>query len=337
MHTNRSTPASTTHTEAARQILKASGTRLCVVDVGSAGGFQERILSILDYVDLIGIDADPDECARLNAAARPGERHVNAALGPAGKTVVLELHKKRQTSSCFATDLGRINHFYDADRFARDGEIEYRATGLDEICAAESIPRIDHLKIDVEGLELEVLKGYSGTPISVETEVSFHPFRRGIPLFDEVMTYMIGRGYFLADLRRTFWSAKSRAEFPAHEGKGLLIHGDALFVIDPFLDSNRHLFESPEQRARFCAVLCLYGYAPEALMMTRELASRGLSTDAEARKTAQIITDASSAKQKTRLPRTLLLLAERLFRSPIAVRRGLRLGEAHQADGDLGN
>ena len=119
-----------------------------------------------------------------------GERHINAAIGRENEKVVLELHKKRKTSSCYATDMDRVRQFQDAERFTPEGEIEFTTRTLDSVCAAENIARIDYLKVDVEGHELAVLEGCAKTFLLAEIEISFHPFRKELCLFDQIMRHM---------------------------------------------------------------------------------------------------------------------------------------------------
>lgn len=318
-------------------ILRDAGTRLKCIDVGSAGGFHPRIEAVQSQADIIGIDADPEECARLNAAAKSWERYINAAVGREGETVELELHKKRKTSSCYKTDMERVRHFNDADRFTEEGTIFFTTRSLDSICQSEKIDRIDYLKIDVEGLELAVLGGYSGKFLLAEMEVSFHPFRKDIPLFDEIMKHMRERGFFLLDLRRTFWSPMRQKDLRNYAAKGVLMFGDALFALDPFIEDNHALLSTAAVRARYIALLCLYGYAAEALMMIDVLTDIKLMPANEAKRLENIIRRGGARhKFKPRLGRLLLFL-EKWVQFPVSVKSGLFMSNYCQGDGDLGN
>ena len=253
------------YVSAARALLETANSRVICLDIGSAGGFHPRLEAIRGCADLFGAEADPDECERLNACARPGERHINIAVGRDGERVTLELHRKRKTSSCYPTDPDRVRCFAEVDRLTPEGQVTFITRSLDAVCEAEGIARIDYLKVDVEGHELAVLEGYSGPLLVAEIEVNFYPFRIGVPTFDIVMRYMRERGFTLMDLRRTFWSPLSARKIRNYGAKGVLIHGDALFVLDPFLPSNYPALKTREARNRYLALLCLYGYAAEAL------------------------------------------------------------------------
>ncbi|MBF0504263.1 MAG: FkbM family methyltransferase [Candidatus Omnitrophica bacterium] len=321
----------------AKELLKSVHARPVCVDVGSAGGFHQRLEAVRSEVDIIGFDADPDECARLNAAAKQGERHINAAIGRENEKITLELHKKRKTSSCYKTNMDRVSYFYDAERFTPEGEISFTTHSLDAICASEGIKRIDYIKVDVEGHELAVLEGCAKVFLFAELEVYFHPFREGACSFDQIMSHMRQRGYILMDLRRNYWSPKSTDAIRNYSVKGMLMFGDALFCLDPFLKVNQSAWSTAEARAGYLALLSLYGYTAEALMFIDVLKGNGSMPTDEAEIFKGIIMRGSVRRKcKARLGRIMLLM-EKWMQFPIAVRSGLSLSAHCQGDGELGN
>lgn len=305
--------------------------------MGSAGGFHPRLESIRSSIDIIGFDADPDECARLNAVARQGELHINAAIGRENEKVVLELHNKRKTSSCYKTDMDRVSRFQDVERFTPEGEISFITHSLDSVCASEGIRRIDYVKIDVEGHELAVLEGCTGTFLFAEIEVYFHPFRKGACFFDQIMYHMRKRGFILLDLRRTYWSPNRVSEIRNYGAKGLPMFGDALFVLDPFLEANYSTLDAIDARVRYLALLSLYGYTAEALMIIDLFKNKKIMSSAEAETSETIIKKGSIRRKfKLRLGR-LMMLMEKWIQLPVSVRSGLFLSKYYQSDGELGN
>jgi Methyltransferase FkbM domain len=62
------------------------------------------------------------------------------------------------------------------------------------------VSRIDFIKLDTQGSELEILQGgvraLAGVRC-VEVEVEFNPIYRGQPLFYEVDAFMRGQGFVL--------------------------------------------------------------------------------------------------------------------------------------------
>jgi len=321
----------------AKELLKSAHTRSVCIDVGSAGGFHPRLESIRSNMDVIGFEADSEECARLNAVAKHGDRHINAAIGRDNEKVVLEFHNKRKTSSCYKTDMNRVRYFHDAGRFTPDGEISFTTRSLDTVCASEGISRIDYVKIDVEGHELAVLEGYTGAFLLAEIEVYFHPFRKGACFFDQIMHHMRERGFILLDLRRSYWSPNRVNEIRNYGAKGLPMFGDALFVLDPFLETNYPVLSTMDARARYLSLLSLYGYTAEALMVIDVLKDKKMMPFNEAETFENIIKKGSIRRKfKLRLGR-LMLFIEKWIQLPVSVRSGLFLSKYYQSDGELGN
>lgn len=190
----------------------------------------------------------------------------------------------------------------------------------------------------MEGHELAVLEGYRGSLLGAEIEVNFHPFRRDVPLFDEVMAHMRQRGFMLVDLRRTFWTPRHVTDIRNFSAKGFLVHGDALFVVDPFVPVNYDVLATSDARARYLALLCVYGYAAEAMMAIDALEESNImpSVEAAARREA-VATAARRRKLPTPRIGRILLVLERMMGWPVAVAGGLFMSMFSQSDRQLGN
>jgi hypothetical protein len=74
---------------------------------------------------------------------------------------------------------------------------------LDELIAEGKVPRPDFLKLDVQGYELEVLKGGEralSSTRAVLLEVSFIPFFERMPVALDVVNFMAARGFMWYDV-----------------------------------------------------------------------------------------------------------------------------------------
>lgn len=74
---------------------------------------------------------------------------------------------------------------------------------LDEVLAQHAMQPVSLLKLDVQGFELEVLKGADKTLARVPwvlLEVSLVPYNQGSPLIDEVLAWMRARGFDIAEV-----------------------------------------------------------------------------------------------------------------------------------------
>lgn len=331
----------------ARELLEAFSARATCVDIGAAGGLHKRVEGISPRATIIAFDADEEEVVRLNRAAGPSgnRKFIHAVVGAEGATVTLNLNKNRQSSSVCPWDRTRTDLYAkmeeNADRFTTERTVELPTRGLRLLCEQNGIADIDLLKVDTEGHEFPILKEAPEDILAVEVEVTFHPLRLGTSLFDQVMSLMRGRRYLLVDVRRYFWSPDAALEIDGYANKGFVILGDALFFLDPFLPENEARFRRPGAAPRFLAMLCLYGYGAEALMVAERFRARGLMTAADAGRAAAIIR--GGFRGRKRLPRLLgrairkgLTAIERRLDLPFAVEEGVGVHPLYRGDEMLG-
>jgi FkbM family methyltransferase len=108
------------------------------------------------------------------------------------------------------------------------GEIERRyavdVTTVDDYCSQRGIEKIDILKIDTQGFDLEVLRGAermltSGAVRQVFMEITFSEMYIGLPRFDETFAFLADRRFRLVAFY-DFYYQRDRAAWT----DGLFIH-----------------------------------------------------------------------------------------------------------------
>jgi FkbM family methyltransferase len=122
---------------------------------------------------------------------------VNAAVGSApGRLTLIENEY---------TDMSSFLRPSTAAWGAVVAETEVEVTTVDGYCAEHGIDRIDLLKIDTQGYELEVLRGADGMLAAggiglVYLEVTFIDMYEGLPPFDVLYRFLLDRGFRLVTL-----------------------------------------------------------------------------------------------------------------------------------------
>lgn len=167
----------------------------CVMDVGASDGHWTVLAHSLfpqaEYVLVEPLEEHASTLARL-AAEHPQFRVCPTALGSANGTVAMSVASDLVSSSCL--------------HYAHDDQIVRRTVSIstaDAFLASAGIAPPDLLKIDVQGFELEVLKGAERLLARLDVlivEVNMFRFMPECPLAHEVIAYLADRGFVLFDL-----------------------------------------------------------------------------------------------------------------------------------------
>jgi FkbM family methyltransferase len=184
------------------------------VDGGAAvGGWADEFKEIFPEAQLLCIepreDAQPE--LRRRAAKHTGVTVAQTLLGASEGTV--EFFESSDQSSILK------------DAGGRDWGKKVTApiTTLDALITKMNLPEPDLIKLDLQGYELECLRGATRCLAHAEVvvlEVSFIPFQAGMPTIGEVVPFMAERGFRVYDIS-ALWHRPL---------DGALAQGDFLFV-----------------------------------------------------------------------------------------------------------
>jgi len=90
---------------------------------------------------------------------------------------------------------------------------------FDSLIAEGAVPQPDYLKMDVQGFELNVLKGCGDrlqSILGVRLETQLRPMYRRQALFGDIYEFMRQQGFLLRDLRVTYPVAYEVVEIEAY-------------------------------------------------------------------------------------------------------------------------
>jgi FkbM family methyltransferase len=256
------------------------------LDIGARGVPAKTMVAMAWAVDAIGFEPDTEECARLNAFyAEPSNnpfRHVRffpVALGHEGKDRTLYLTKHRGSSSLLPPIEGCTAEFMRGDYGAVERTVTLDTVPLDGFLRGNNLEGTVHLKVDVEGLELEILQSapdlLSSSLLAVDAEVGFMQDRVGQPFYGEIETFL--RDYNFAPLGFTelhCWRRLTKSKYPKKckgpvpFSRGQIVHGNMLFMKTP-----KAVFEqSPGQILAAAFIAMNYGYLDHAFFLLQNKA-----------------------------------------------------------------
>lgn len=181
-----------------------------VIDVGAMAIGQEDAFSALvkeGRGQIIGFEPVKQECDRLNAMHGPPHLFLPYLIGD-GSVKTFHITNTLVTSSTYEPNTPLLAMFQNLDEVTR--VVDRRSMQTHRLDDIEPCKDADYIKLDVQGAELDVLRGAArllSEAVVVQTEVEFVPMYVGQPLFAEIDQAMRTAGYLLHRLTfagRTF-------------------------------------------------------------------------------------------------------------------------------------
>jgi len=230
-----------------RNLYGVSPNGMLHVGAHEAEEFQEyEINNMMGNGNCYWVEALPERVEELRGffADKPRHKVIQAlAWGDSGVNMKLKVTNRTASSSVF--DLGEHANFYKDIHVTKT--LEILSTRLDELISKTE--KFDFVVLDVQGAELEVIKGMGDLLAKVKwifLEVSRKELYLGQALVDELDSYLMDRGY-----RRRF------VEWDRWAG-----WGDALYVREEYWSSSLRL---AIHRGLWWSYRRVYGRIPQPL------------------------------------------------------------------------
>jgi FkbM family methyltransferase len=215
---------------------------LVVVDVGARGGNEIHWQVYESQLHQIAFEPDVEECERLNQQfAATNRSFYPVALGAQAEKRPFYLCQGRGGSSFYPANLTFLERFSaeHAEHLQVAEQIELETIDLDTFAQTNQLPAIDFIKLDVEGSELDCLKGAARTlqqsVLGLSLEILFHASLRQQPTFSEIDFYLNAQGFRLFDMS-LYRHARRALPFPASDigvtRQGQVLWGQVLYLRD---------------------------------------------------------------------------------------------------------
>jgi FkbM family methyltransferase len=213
--------------EAQEKILSISKTSVeTIFDVGANDGhITGRYRQIFPKATIYSFEPFSEPFRLLSRRSEKWGRvvPVNAAVTAKKGTRDLFLNKHHVTNSLLPT-VPDVEKHVDIAVIENIDKVRVPVTTIDDFCAEHNINDIQILKMDIQGSELEALKGakkkLSQQRVSlIYTEIWFVNVYRGQPLFYELYQFLDKYGYELYDFYNFVYSEEDKIKW-----------ADAIFV-----------------------------------------------------------------------------------------------------------
>lgn len=232
-----------------------------LLDIGARGGIGREWRVFGDQIRAYAFEPDEEECKRLAAGAPSYLTYIPRAVGRSRGRQVLHQTALPDSAGLYRTNMAYFNRLLNRDNGVTVGETMVEVSSLDEVLAEYNVPAVDFIKLDIEGAELDVLRGgvafLSGhSPLGLLSEVRFHEEINGSPPFSVFDLFLRERGLHLFDLQFYYQSRMAMPypglqhyrrpngrKFFAYTTRGQLQDGDALYFRDLLLPAGKPLIQ----------------------------------------------------------------------------------------------
>ena len=231
------------------RMLRDIGPIGCL-DIGARGGPKGDLLAIAPAANVYCFEPDAVECERLNSKFSHGSSPFNevrffpTALSKNGGKRTLHITRHAGASSLLAP-LPDIGHKFSRPQYVEVVEkLDIETMPLDEFATQCGLPEISHIKIDVEGLELEILQSaprlLTESVVAIRSEVAFLPLRAAQPRYCDTAEFLetfdfMPMGFAELHHWRRYSTAKhlTITDDPIPFSRGQIAHGDMIFFRNP--------------------------------------------------------------------------------------------------------
>jgi len=254
------------------------GAREVVPDLG--------ILAAFPRATLIGFEPDSKECARLNQTSKGQCMFFPVAVGQRSETRTFYITRRREASSLYVPNVeffGKFLGYLKSKALEVVDTAPVQVVSLDSYFPVVGIKEVDFLKLDVQGAELDVLRGsesfLQSSVLGMKIEVEFTAIYQDQPLFAEVDAYVRRFGFMLFDFLSLV--RYRREVLPGElDTRGQLLWGDTLYLRDYQYFIERSMKLEAMKLAVLASAYGFHDYALEILQfLLRE--RRDMLTDAE--------------------------------------------------------
>jgi FkbM family methyltransferase len=233
------------------------GEQFIILEGGASESFRDVRWQAFDKSRkrLYGFEPDQAECNRMNEEAK--SRGLDYQFFPIGlwsESARLPLYENKAAggNSFFLQNVALTNRwkfenarekFYASDIFYPLGTTsQWDVTGIDEWLQQNHITDIDFMKLNVQGAELEILKGAEHALESVtglQVEVSFVESYLGRPFFADIDIFLRAHSFHFFDFIGHHCMGRKASPITVQNAPGLypllgqLIEGHGVYFRDP--------------------------------------------------------------------------------------------------------
>lgn len=192
--------------KAINNLLSAYSLHPVLVDVGASGQPPEIWKPLAKQAMYVGFDPDRRDISELSGGQFWQSKIINqAVIGDASRgEVEFFLTKSPHCSSLLPPDSASLKDYLFADLFTVEGKVSASATTLTDVLKRLELSTIDWLKVDTQGVDLQIYKSLDIAQrrrlLAVDLEPGLINAYQGEDFFIDVQRALLDDGFWLSNL-----------------------------------------------------------------------------------------------------------------------------------------
>lgn len=233
------------------------------LDIGAADGLNDNMLWLKEILKVSAFEPDyrsNEALKKLLKKQGVSEFSVhNNSISSKEESKTLYLTKKPKCSSLFKPNFQLIEALGIESKFEIVEKVEVDCTTIDK-----KVESTDWIKLDIQGYELEALKGAEKNlqdTIVVSSEIEFIDLYEGQPTYTEIDNFLQSKGFQIIEMitnRRPF-KTKVQSTLISFFDEKMLVDGEAIFLNRKYLPYNlAETSINPEKLTKAILILMHY-------------------------------------------------------------------------------
>lgn len=282
------------------------GNGLIVSDIGAANGLPRNLMPLGRTATVLFFEPNGDSAKALSehlqGSGYTDPRVLPVALGGSNGPRTLYITNTPTGSSLLKPGSEFFNTFGNPDYFYPVREVTVETRRLEDVLMESGLPRLDALKIDTQGAELEILQGTGGVftdeTLCVELEIGYPGSYIGQPGFGELDALITGAGFYLFDLRLASADRHYNGDSNYYRREIFHVSENSPSITKRVGEADAVYFRRTDQvlarkdpaiTRRLMVMMCVYGFFVDAHILAGDAQMAGVLSQGQAEACRRII------------------------------------------------